>query len=267
MISLLKKKQELHFRPYEADLIINQDPDLYYRVFDLTADPFRSSRASYFHKSIGGYHGAKMKRYQELIEYHLSKNNMDVINMLNTKYFIVSTDGAPEVRRNPNALGNSWFVKDYRIVENADGEIAALNDFDPGSEAIIDMRYQDMVEGFKYQEDSTAYINLISYDPNELTYDFNSVLSDQLTVFSDIFYDKGWNLYIDGKLSPHFRVNYVLRGAVIPKGHHKLDFKFEPRSYYTGNKITLASSAILILLALGAIGMEIRKKYLKTNTY
>jgi hypothetical protein len=258
-----KKEAGTPFKPYEADLIINQDPDLYYRVFDLTADPFRSSRASYFHKSIGGYHGAKMKRYQELIEYHLSKNNMDVINMLNTKYFIVSSNGAPEVRRNPNALGNSWFVKDYRIVENADGEIAALNDFDPGSEAIIDMRYQDMVEGFKYQEDSTAYINLVSYDPNELTYDFNSVLSDQLSVFSDIFYDKGWNLYIDGKLSPHFRVNYVLRGAVIPKGHHKLDFKFEPRSYYAGNKITLASSAILILLALGAIGMEIRNKYFK----
>ena len=256
-----KREVSNTYQPYEADLIINQDPDLYYRVYDLTSDPFQSSRASYFHKSIGGYHGAKMKRYQELIEFHLSKNNMDVINMLNTKYFIVSADGAPEVRRNPDALGNSWFVKNYRIVKNADEEITALNDFDPASEAIIDIRYQDYIKDFKYQEDSLAYIKLVSYDPIELTYDFNSVLSDQLTVFSDIFYDKGWNLYIDGELFPHFRANYVLRVAIIPKGNHKVEFKFEPRSYYTGNKITLASSIILILLALGVIGMELRKKY------
>lgn len=256
-----KKEAGTPFQPFQADLIISQDPDLYYRVFDLTADPFRSSRASYFHKSIGGYHGAKMKRYQELIEYHISQNNMNVINMLNTKYFIISSDGEPEVRMNPNALGNCWFVKNYRIVNTADDEIAALNNFDPASEAIIDIRYQDYVAGFKYQEDSTAYINLVSYHPNQLTYEFNSVSSDQLTVFSEIYYDKGWKVYIDGVLIPHFRVNYVLRGAVIPKGNHTVEFSFEPRSYFAGNKVTLASSVILILLALGAIGMELRKKY------
>jgi hypothetical protein len=260
-----KKEAGTPFQPYQADLIIDQDPDLYYRVFDLTVDPFRSSRASYFHKSIGGYHGAKMKRYQELIEYHLSKNNMDVINMLNTKYFIISGKAEPEVRRNPDALGNCWFVKSFRLVNNADEEIEALNDFYPKSEAIIDKRYQDKVEGFNWQEDTSANIKLISYDPNELIYDYISEGSDQLTVFSDIFYDKGWNLYIDGELAPHFRVDYVLRGAVIPKGHHEIDFRFEPRSYFTGNKVTLASSIVLIILALGAIGLEIRKKYKSTK--
>jgi hypothetical protein len=255
-----KKEANSPFQPYQADLIINQDPDLYYRVFDLTSDPFRSSRASYFHKSIGGYHGAKMKRYQELIEYDLSKNNMDVINMLNTKYFIISQDGEPEVRVNPNALGNCWFVKSYRLVNNADDELAALDDFDPGSEAIIDIRFQELVQGFNWQEDTSAYIKLTSYDPNELAYDFNSEASDQLIVFSDIYYDKGWNLYLDGEKHPYFRVDYVLRGAVIPKGHHRVDFKFEPKSYYTGNKVTLASSIFLIILALGAVGWEVRKK-------
>jgi hypothetical protein len=256
-----KKEAGTPFQPYQADLIINQDPDLYYRVFDLTADPFRSSRASYFHKSIGGYHGAKMKRYQELIEYHLSKNNMDVINMLNTKYFIISNDGEPEVRRNPNALGNCWFVNSFRLVNNADEEIDALNDFDPKSEAIIDTRFQDLVKGFTRQKDSSAYIKLISYDPNELIYDYSSEGSDQLAIFSDIYYDKGWNLYIDGEFNPHFRADYVLRGAVIPKGSHKIDFRFEPRSYFTGNKVTLASSIVLIVLALGTIVFEVRKKY------
>jgi hypothetical protein len=256
-----KKEASTPFQPYQADLIINQDPDLYYRVFDLTADPFRSSRASYFHKSIGGYHGAKMKRYQELIEYHLSQNNMNVINMLNTKYFIISTKSEPEVRVNQNALGNCWFVKSYRLVNNADDEIAALNDFNPESEAIIDIRFQELVTGFNWKEDTSAYIKLTSYDPNELIYEFSSESTDQLVVFSDIFYDKGWNLYLDGVLHPHFRVDYVLRGAVIPKGDHKIDFKFEPRSYYIGNKVTLASSIILVLLALGVIGWEVRKKY------
>jgi uncharacterized membrane protein YfhO len=199
-----------------------------------------------------------MKRYQELIEFHLSKNNMDVINMLNTKYFIISSDAGPEVRRNPNALGNTWFVKNYRIVKNADDEITALNDFDPASEVIIDMRYKDYVEAFQYQEDSSAYINLVIYDPNQLTYEFNSI-SDQLTVFSEIFYNKGWDVYIDGELYPHFRVNYVLRAMIIPKGYHKVEFKFEPRSYYTGNKITLASSILLLIVFISVLGNELRK--------
>jgi len=258
------RQAQVPFQPLEADLIIKQDTSLHYRVFDLTSDPFRSARASYFHNSLGGYHGAKMKRYQELIDYHLTKNNMAVINMLNTKYFIIpSEEGQPEVQMNPNALGNAWFVKTYRIVDNADEEIQTLSNFDPANEAIIDTRYSQYLEGFNQFYDSAAYIRLTQYHPDRLLYEYQAG-TDQLAVFSEIYYNKGWSAYIDGELHPHFRANYVLRAMVIPAGHHTVEFEFKPKSYYTGKKIAGITSVGLFLLILFGFGFEIRN-YVKTS--
>ncbi len=254
-----KRQRSEAFQPYQADLQIMDDDDLYFRVLDLTADPFKSSRASYFHKSLGGYHGAKMKRYQELIDYHLSKNNMNVYNMLNTKYFIIpAQDSPPRAHRNPDALGNAWFVNQIRWVSNADEEIEALNDFSPGEEAIIDMQFEKQVSNFQPQTDTTVKIELVEYKPNQLTYSYHTS-SDQCVIFSDIYYDKGWEAYIDGEQYPYFRVNYVLRGMIIPSGSHQILFSFEPSSYNISRKIAFASSSIFILMILGMLVIEIRK--------
>lgn len=249
------------WQPMTADQQILQDPDPHYRVFDLSTDPFNSARASYFHKSLGGYHGAKMQRYQELIMFHIARNNMDVLNMLNTKYFIVPVQqgGEAQAQMNPAALGNAWFVDSYRIVENANEEIEALNDFDPSSEVIIDKRFNDYVAGKTFSADTISNIILDAYHPNRLSYSYSSG-TEQLAVFSEIFYEKGWKSFVDGQEVPHIRVNYTLRGMVLPAGEHSIEFRFEPRSYILGEKITSASSYLLLILLLGALGWEFRGK-------
>ena len=244
------------FQPYQADIQILKDGDLYYRVLDLTADPFKSSRASYFHKSLGGYHGAKMKRYQELIDYQISRNNMNVINMLNTKYFIMPTqDGPPAARLNNEALGNAWTVNQIQWVTNADEEMVALDNFNPAKKAIIDIRFEEFVGQFQSQSDSTVSIALTDYKPDQLTYQFHSSF-DQIVVFSDIYYDKGWNAYVDGELHPYFRANYILRGMVIPKGSHQVEFKFEPSTYDKSRKIAFMSSLLFVILIVGMLANE-----------
>jgi hypothetical protein len=247
------------FQPYQADLQILNDADLYYRVLDLTADPFKSSRASYFHKSLGGYHGAKMKRYQELIDYQITRNNMSVINMLNTKYFIIPVqDGSPAAQLNNEALGNAWTVNQIHWVANADEEMVALDNFNPAEKVIIDERFKSVVGPFQSQSDSTVSIALTDYKPDQLTYQFHSTF-DQMVVFSDIYYDKGWNAYVDGTLHPYFRVNYILRGMIIPEGSHQIKFKFEPASYNKSRQVAFASSLLFIILILGMILNEVRK--------
>ena len=204
-----------------------------------------------------------MKRYQDLIEYHLARNNMEVYDMLNAKYFIVRGQGNnPELRINPKALGNAWFVDSARIVGNPDEEIMALDDFDPAKEAIVDTVFAAELQGLPHTIDSAATIKFISYKANHLVYQSKSS-QKQLAVFSEIYYPKGWNAYVDGELHPHFRVNYVLRAMVVPEGEHQIEFKFEPKSYYTGNKIALASSTILVLLLASVFYLEI-KKYLQS---
>jgi len=247
------------FKPTSADLQIMQDSTLYYRVLNVAVNTFNDASTSYFHKSIGGYHGAKMKRYQELIENQISKNNINVLNMLNTRYIIFpDKDRNPVPQLNPGALGNAWFVKTYQLVENADSELAALSTFRPDSVAIVDKRFQQYVSSFNYNKDTAAYIKLISYSPHKLIYDYYST-TPQLTVFSDIYYDKGWTLYIDGKKHDYFRANYVLRASVLPAGKHTIEFKFEPSTYYNGEKISLASSILLFILAIFALYKELYK--------
>lgn len=253
------RKVEKPFNKTRADQQILSDKDPNFRVLNLTVSPFQDASTSYFHKSIGGYHGAKLRRYQELIDFHISKNNQEVLNMLNTKYLIVQgSNGRPTARHNPGALGNAWFVEGYKIVDNADQEIEALNDFNPSKTAIIDKRFGDHVEGFNPEKDSTASISLTEYKPNYLKYESQSE-KKQLAVFSEIYYPLGWDAYIDGEKAEHFRVNYVLRAMVVPEGEHTIEFKFEPDTYYTGQSIALATSILIILLVLGGLGFEIKK--------
>ena len=242
------------YKATQADNYILSDNDPNFRVFNQSVSTFNDASTSYFHKSIGGYHGAKLKRYQELIDSHISKGNMQVLNMLNTKYFILQTG---KVNINPNFLGNAWFIKDVKIVENADDEILALNDFDASSIAVIDKRFQSSLGEFS--EDSSSNIKLDEYQPNYLRYSSVST-KNQIAVFSEVYYDKGWNSYIDGELVSHFRANYILRAMNIPKGNHTIEFRFEPEIFKIGERISLASS---ILLIISLIFVSVRELKLK----
>ena len=237
-----KKKLEKPYQPTQADYQILQDQDPNFRVFNQSVSTFNDASTSYFHKSIGGYHGAKLKRYQELIENHISKGNMAVLNMLNTKYFINPTG---KVQKNFSAMGNAWFVNDINIVANADAEIEALNDLNIASVAIVDDRFSDQI--IDSLDNTEATIFLTDYKPNYLKYSSNSK-KDGIAIFSEIYYDKGWNAYLDGELTSHFRANYVLRGMQIPAGKHLIEFKFEPSTYWIGETVSFASSVILLLL-------------------
>lgn len=229
----------------KADKQILQDKDVHYRVFNTTVRLDQDARTSYFHNSLGGYHGAKMQRYQDLVDRYISRGHMPVINMLNTKYFIVQNDNKPEAQRNQNALGNAWFVSKFELVNSPNEEIAALADFDPSQIAILDKRFEKQVSA-NYNVDSTASIALTTYDPKKMVYESNSN-ETQLAVFSEIYYPEGWHARIDEKEVTPIRVNYILRALEIPAGNHSITFEFKPKSYYTGRQISLASSLILIL--------------------
>lgn len=250
---------QVPFTPTPADLQIMKDPGNY-RVLNLSVSPFNDASTSYFHKSVGGYHGAKMRRYQELIDFHLSQNNMAAFNMLNTKYIIVPNQKTQtlEVQQNPGALGNVWFVNSVKIVPNADAEIEALKGFDPRHLAVVDKRFDKELAGFTSNADTAGKIELVKYEPNHLTYKSNNK-SAQLAVFSEIYYNKGWNAYVNGKLAPYLRANYVLRAMVVPAGENTVEFKFEPKMFKVGKSIDLVSSLSILLLAFGLIGYELFK--------
>ena len=237
-----KSKVETPYQPTQADNQILNDKDPNFRVYNQSVSTFNDASTSYFHKSIGGYHGAKLKRYQELIENHIAKGNMAVLNMLNTKYFITPKGQA---QQNPGTMGNAWFINEINTVANADAEITALNGFNPANTAIVDVRFSEQM--IDVLDNVGTSITLTEYKPNYLKYNSTS-LKNGIAIFSEIYYDKGWNAYVDGELKPHFRANYVLRGMQIPAGKHVVEFKFEPSTYKTGETISLASSVILLLL-------------------
>jgi len=245
------RKIDKPFNATAADLQILKDKS-HYRVANFTGDPFQDGRTSYFHKSIGGYHAAKMGRYQDLIEFQLAKQNMQVYNMLNVKYFIVSGDGGKElVQKNPTANGNAWFVNKIRYVQTANEEIKALDSLNTKEVAILrDYNPYGFEDSIKYNIDTTATIKLTEYSLNALTYESFSN-QDEFAVFSEIYYKEGWNAYIDGEFKPHISVNYVLRGMEIPTGRHLIEFKFEPKVIQTGSTISLISYALLVLIPLG----------------
>ena len=240
-------------KPYQAnaaDLEIMKDTT-HYRVFDVTSG---AARASYFHNSLGGYHAAKLGRYNELFEYHIMKNNINVLNMLNAKYIIADDEkGNIFPYQNDDANGNAWFVSELRKVNTANEEMIALDSMDTKTKAITTQELSNL----KFTLYSTANITLTTYKPNYLKYQSNNN-NDGFAVFSEIYYADGWNAYIDGNLTPHHRVNYVLRALQIPKGKHTIEFKFEPKVIETGSKIALASSILLGLLIFGGLFLKLR---------
>jgi hypothetical protein len=264
------------FKASAADQEILKDKTPDYRVLNLAVSTFNDASTSYFHKSIGGYHGAKMRRYQELIDHAVSKEmqqigqrlpkvrtaagvdsvfmGLNALNMLNTKYLIYNPNAAPLPNR--HALGSAWLVDRYRFVDNADQEIAALGAIDPAREIVVNKKFESELSKVALKKDTTAMITLTSYSPNKLEYSYQGS-GDQIAVFSEIYYPKGWNAYIDGKTVPYFQADYVLRCMVVPAGDHKIEFRFEPKSYIIGNRISQWSSLILLLLLLGIFAKEI----------
>jgi hypothetical protein len=243
-------------KPYQAnqtDLEILKDTE-HFRVFDLTTG---NTKPSYFHNSLNGYHAAKMKRYDDVFNFYIAQNHLGVLNMLNTKYIIAQNEeGAVVPYANSDAYGNAWFVSELEQKSSANEEIMALDSLNTNIKAV----YTDFESIPKtFQVDSLASINLVDYKPNYLKYQSNNS-NDGFAVFSENYYAQGWNAYIDGKIVPHIRVNYILRGLQIPAGDHTIEFKFEPGVIKTGSTIAMASSIVLLLLLFGGLFIEIKKK-------
>lgn len=269
------------YQPSQADVQIMQDKEKGFRVLNMAVSTFNDASTSFFHHSIGGYHGAKLKRYKELIDFQIEpeKNRLinvlnsgadqerielvlqelSVLNMLNTKYFIIGTANGPVPMQNPYKLGAAWFVNDYEIVENPDAEIIALGDINPAQKLVVDKRFKEYVAGKTFAYDPAASIQLIDYKPNHLTYTTKAA-SDQLAVFSEVYYPNGWTVYVDGQAVEYFRANWILRSMIIPAGEHQIEFKFAPQIYRTGETISYISSILLLLLVVVYGVLEIRKK-------
>ena len=251
------RKMAQPYQPNAADKQIMQDTSRY-RVFDLSGDPLTSSRASYFHHSIGGYHAAKPGRLQDLYDFYISQNNMKILNMLNVKYFIIPTENGVQAQQNPGVYGNAWFVRDVEWVDDANAEILALKEVDLKDVAVIDNRFKEAIK-MDFVYDEVGSIELLSQKPNELVYKTKASIR-QLAVFSEMYYQPGWQAYIDGEKVDHVRADYVLRAMNIPQGEHTVTFKFEPEVIKTGGTITLASTLILVVLIVGGFVFAYRKK-------
>jgi Bacterial membrane protein YfhO len=244
---------ETGFTMTNADIRIKADPEKNFRVLDISGggDPFSDSRASYFHNSVGGYHPAKLALYNDLIEHQLSKGNQSVFNMLNTKYIIrKGADGKEEAQLNTGAFGSCWLVRAIHFVNNADQEMAALDSINVRDTAIVENIYKDKIP-FMPEIDSAARVGLIDNLNDKISYTFKS-RTNQFVVFSEIYYDKGWNAFIDGKPAPYCKVDYVLRGMSVPAGDHTIEFRFEPKSYVMGNQLSLGAGIITYLLLIAA---------------
>ncbi len=248
---LAAREVEMPFQETPADGQILQDTT-HYRVFEVDGN-LSSSRASYFHHSIGGYHAAKPRRMQQLFDYQITKNNMEVLNMLNVKYIIQTDEKGNELPlQNPDINGNAWFVSAVKWVNSADAEMKALPQLDSKNTAIVNKtEFGTLLTERSFAKDSTASIQAIDYKPNAIRYQSQNAQKG-LAVFSEMYYAEGWNAYIDGKKTPHIRVDYVLRALEIPAGNHTVEFKFEPEVVQKGSAIALYSSAgMLVLIALG----------------
>ena len=257
-----KQQVEAPFQETPADAQILKDTTNY-RVFEVSGN-LSSARASYFHKSIGGYNAVKPRRMQQLFDYQISKSNMEILHMLDVKY-IIQTDkeGKEFPTSNPNANGNAWFVSQVKFVNSADEEMKALDSLDSKNVAVVNSK-EFQIKNKAFAKDNSATITLDSYKPNHLKYSSNNA-NEGFAVFSEMYYGKGWNAYIDGKMVDHIRVDYVLRGLQIPEGKHAVEFKFEPQVIKTGSTITLISVAGMLLLLVGGIYFE-RKKGLNLKS-
>lgn len=259
-----------NFQPTPADQEILKDTDPHYRVYALTGDRFMSApttdRTSYFHRAIGGYHPAKLRLYQDLIESQLSKGslNMDVLNMLDTRYFLIPDQqgNIVNVQKNDSALGAAWFVKNLQPVTGPAAEMKALDHFNPKDTAYYNKETEQINTQFSW--DSTASVKLIKYDNDTITYNTKAA-SPQFAVFSEIYYPSGWNAYIDGKKTAYYKVDYLLRGMPVPAGQHEIVFRFEPTSYTNSYKLAWWSGILLNLILIAAIGVWVWKKKQEKN--
>ena len=253
------KDSEAYFRiqPWEEQIL--QDQSLDYRVLNLNTNTFNDARTSYRLKSIGGYSAVKLRRYQDLIDEHISKMNRRVINMLNTKYYITRQG----VVQNPDAMGNAWFVNEVQFVPTPDDESAALNTLDLHTTAVADEQFRTTLT-CESQPSESDHIILTDYRPNALTYSAHTD-HDRVAVFSEIYYPEGWHLYIDGEEQTIGRANYVLRAAVIPAGDHTITMKFVPQAL-TLDKWSYACVICLLLIALCSITWPLWKNYLPNKT-
>lgn len=290
------------YEPGEADRFIMQDNNPHFRVLNVAVNTFNDGSTSFFHKSIGGYSAAKLRRYQELFDYVMHDNfaelraltnagiqngfdsqqmqhlidvraDFPILNMLNTKYFIYHQQRQPVL--NNKRYGNAWFVNEHVIVENADREIEYMkkarkreestgNTIDLSKTAIINKVYESELRDFIHVDDTDAVIELVEYAPDYVIYKSKSK-TDQLAVFSEIYYPHGWNVSLNGEQHSHFRANYVLRAMIVPAGEHTIEFRFEPQSYKTGRTISYIASIALILMIVGRIYIERRKTKIKPD--
>ena len=272
-----KQKYDKPFTASAADQYILNDNDLDFRVADITKDMFNDASTCYFHKSLGGYSGAKLRRYQDVITQYLggelnqlrgaktaqdllmSLSQQKVINMLNTKYIIVNPNSQPFP--NPNALGNAWVVNDVRWVSTPNEEIDAIAETDLARAAILNREFAQQVGNYQLTDSILPEVTLEDYQPNRLTYRFRPALrqaqgpqdANYLVVFSEIWTEKGWKMYVDGQEQPLLRANYILRAAMIPGGEHDIVMEYAPEAYKMGNTVSLVSSLIMILGLIGAV--------------
>ena len=261
-------EKRIKLKPSQTDQILDQyaaqfkDED--YRVFDLSVNTFNDSYPSAFHHQIGGYSAAKLRRYQDIIDFYLSRHiNTGVLNMLNARYVVVpGQNGQAQVQRNPEALGNAWFVNACQLVEDANSEILALNELNPADTAVIDKRFAEMVQGKNLERDSNSVITMVHqkpYNPDYLVYKTKTG-KDQLAVFSEVYYDPDWRAYIDGKPADYFRANYILRAMVIPAGEHTIEFKNEAPLLHKWDNITLIISILMLCCMAGGIVWYYRRE-------
>ena len=271
-----KQVQTQGFRQTETDKMILEDEALDYRVLNLASNTFNENNTAYWHKSVGGYHAAKLRRYQEMIEEHISgemqglykavadaggdmeqldPSAFPVLNMLNTRYFIFPLQGGQTVPlANPFALGNAWFVDEVDYVNNANEEIEAIHGLNPTEKAVVDKKFESVIQSLP--SDSTATIELVAYEPNYLKYEVSSDKGGTV-VFSEIYYP-GWKSTIDGQEVAHGRANYILRAMNVPAGQHVVEFRFDPTSLHVTENIAFVALGLLALLAIVVVVLKIK---------
>ncbi|MDR0538428.1 MAG: YfhO family protein [Tannerellaceae bacterium] len=275
--SYTTESPEQTYKAGVANEIILKDPTPSFRVFGLN-NPWQNTDVSYFHHSIGGYHAVKLRRYNELIERRLDKEHAQIIealgkaksyadmdsvlafcpslNMLDMRYIIFDATQPPLF--NPHAFGNCRFIKSVMVVETADAEIDALNHIDPFVTAVVDKRFSAEVKDFVYKDDPDASIIMEHYHPGRLIYK-SKANSEQIAVFSEIYYDPGWKVTIDGKEATHFRADWILRAMKVPAGEHTIKFEFKPDTYIAATYVSIFSSFFILLLLVGAAGYTLWK--------
>ena len=246
------------FAEQAFDRQIKQDTSVY-RVYD-PQEGLNGARTSYFHKSLGGYHAAKPRATQELFDYQIYKGNLKILDMMNVKYVIQRSEEGAYAVQNPNALGNAWFVKQLLPTNSANEEMELLSTINVADTAVVNTKTFPEVAGISpFEVKDDAGIQLLRYQPNHLIYQASNQ-QHGLAVFSELYYPEGWKSYINGKETPHFRVNYALRGLLVPAGDNRIEFRFEPEVVETGSQIALAGSLLFVLIAAAGLVFTYRRR-------